>query len=230
MFLVMGDQSKSKSAWPPTLLRVGGLFVVSVINLIRKGVKIMAKSSVSRQIGKKNVSVKTKVLGETGDMITRSQAVVLTEYRGLTVPQMSDIRKKLRDADADFSVVKNTLFKRAAGDDATEGQLEATLNGPTAAVFALGDPVAAAKVIADYIAANRNTPLKVKGGLVNGKFYTPAQVDALAKVPPREVLISQMLGAFNAPITGFVSTLNGIISNFVFTLQAVADKKQAEVA
>jgi large subunit ribosomal protein L10 len=191
----------------------------------------MAKSSISRQIGKKNVSVKTKVLDETGDLITRSQAVVLTEYRGLTVPQMSDIRKKLRDADADFSVVKNTLFKRAAGDDAAaDSQLEATLNGPTAAVFALGDPVAAAKVVSDYIAANRNTPLKVKGGLVSGKFYTPAQVEALSKVPPREVLISQMLGAFNSPIAGFVGTLNGIVSNFVYTLQAVADKKQSEGA
>ncbi len=190
----------------------------------------MAKSSVSRQIGKKNVSVKTKVLGETGDMITRSQAVVLTEYRGLTVPQMSDIRKKLRDVDADFSVVKNTLFKRAAGDSASDAQLEATLNGPTAAVFALGDPVAAAKIVSDYIAANRNTPLKIKGGLVSGKFYTPAQVEALSKVPSREILISQMLGAFNSPITGFVSTLNGIIGNFVYTLQAVADKKQAEGA
>lgn len=191
----------------------------------------MAKSSISRQIGKKNVSVKTKVLDETGDLITRSQAVVLTEYRGLTVPQMSDIRKKLRDADADFSVVKNTLFKRAAGEDvAADAQLEATLNGPTAAVFALGDPVAAAKVVSDYIAANRNTPLKVKGGLISGKFYTPAQVEALSKVPSREVLISQMLGAFNSPIAGFVGTLNGIISNFVYTLQAVADKKQAEGA
>jgi large subunit ribosomal protein L10 len=191
----------------------------------------MAKSSISRQIGKKNVSVKTKVLDETGDLITRSQAVVLTEYRGLTVPQMSDIRKKLRDADADFSVVKNTLFKRAAGEDvAADAQLEATLNGPTAAVFALGDPVAAAKVVSDYIAANRNTPLKVKGGLISGKFYTPSQVEALSKVPSREVLISQMLGAFNSPIAGFVGTLNGIVSNFVYTLQAVADKKQAEGA
>jgi large subunit ribosomal protein L10 len=190
----------------------------------------MAKSSISRQIGKKNVSVKTKVLGETGDLITRSQAVVLTEYRGLTVPQMSDIRKKLRDVDADFSVVKNTLFKRAAGDSASDAQLEATLNGPTAAVFALGDPVAAAKVVSDYIASNRNTPLKVKGGLLDGKFYTPAQIDALSKVPSREVLISQMLGAFNSPIAGFVGTLNGIIGNFVFTLQAVADKRQAEGA
>ena len=64
-----------------------------------------------------------------------------------------------------------------------------------------------AKVLADYIASNRNTPLKIKGGLVGGKFYTPQNIDALAKVPPREVLIAQMLGSFNAPITGLVGTL-----------------------
>jgi len=191
----------------------------------------MAKTTVSRQIGKKNVSVKTKVLDETGDLLSRSQAVVLTDYRGLTVPQMSDIRKKLRDADADFSVVKNTLFKRAAGDgEAVDTQLDATLNGPTAAVFALGDPVAAAKVITDYIAATRNTPLKIKGGLVGGKYYSAEGIEALSKVPPREVLIAQMLGSFNAPITGLVGTLNGIVSNFVFTLQAVVDKRQSESA
>lgn len=189
------------------------------------------KSVVSRQIGKKNVAVKTRVLEETGEFIGRSQAVMLTEYRGLTVSQMSDIRKKLQEADADFSVIKNTLFKRAAGNGSeVDPQVDAVLNGPTAAVFALGDPVATAKVLTDYIAANRNTPLKIKGGIVSGKFYTPQQVDALSKVPPRDVLISQMLGSFNAPITGFVGTLNGIVSNFVYTLQAVADKRQSEGA
>lgn len=191
----------------------------------------MAKSTVSRQIGKKNVAVKTKVLDETGDLLSRSQAVVLTDYRGLTVPQMSEIRKRLRGADADFSVVKNTLFKRAAGDgEGVDAQMEASLNGPTAAVFALGDPVAAAKVVTDYIATTRNTPLKIKGGIVGGKFYSAQGIEALSKVPPREVLIAQMLGSFNAPITGLVGTLNGILSNFVYTLQAVADKRQSEGA
>jgi len=191
----------------------------------------MAKAKISHQIGKKNVSVKAKVLDETGDLLRRSQAVVLAEYRGLTVPQMSDLRKKLRDADADFSVVKNTLFRRATGEgESIDAQLDAVLNGPTAAAFALGDPISVAKILSDYITSNRNTPLKIKGGIVGGKFYTPQNIDALAKVPPREVLIAQMLGSFNAPITGLVGTLNGIVSNFVFTLQAVADKRQAEGA
>lgn len=189
------------------------------------------KGGISRQIKKKPVAVKTQVLDETGSLLARSQAVVLTEYRGLTVPQMGEIRKKLAEVDADFSVVKNTLFKRALGDgDGIDPKLDATLAGPTAAVFGLGDPVAAAKVVTDYIAATRNTPLKIKGGIVGGKFYDAASIDALSKVPPREVLIAQMLGSFNAPITGLVGTLNGILSNFVYTLQAVADKRQSEGA
>lgn len=188
------------------------------------------KGGVSRQIKKKPVAVKTQVLDETGDLLTRSQAVVLTEYRGLTVSQMGEIRKKLKEVDADFSVVKNTLFKRALGTESIDPQLDATLSGPTAAVFGLGDPVAAAKVVTEYIATTRNTPLKIKGGIVDGKFYDASNIEALSKVPPREVLIAQMLGSFNAPITGLVGTLNGIVSNFVFTLQAVADKRQAEGA
>jgi Ribosomal protein L10 len=191
------------------------------------------KGGISRQIKKKSVAVKHEVLAETGDLISRSQAVLLTEYRGLTVPQMNDLRKSLREKDADFSVVKNTLFKRAVtgGDSADiDPQLDAALNGPTAAVFALGDPVPAAKVVTDYIANNRNTPLAIKGGWLGGQFYSPKQVEQLSKVPPREVLIAQMLGSLNAPVTGLVGTLNGIISNFVFTLQAVADKRQAEGA
>jgi len=172
---------------------------------------------------------KEGTVGDITEAIRTSEAVIFTDYRGLTVAQVSDLRKKLRDSETSFAVVKNTLFKRASeGLIDSDPQLDATLNGPTAAVYAHKDPVATSKAILDYIAANRNTPLKVKGAVVGGKFYTPAQVDALSKVPPREVLIAQMLGSFNAPITGLVGTLSGILSNFVFTLQAVADKRQAE--
>lgn len=167
-------------------------------------------------------------VSDISDALRGSQAVIFTDYRGLTVAQVTDLRKKLKESNTNFSIVKNTLFLRA-----TEGildnnpQLTETLNGPTAAAFAQTDPVAAAKVFVDYIAANRNTPLSIKGGVVGGKFYTADQVNALSKVPPREVLIAQMLGSFNAPITGLVGTLNGILSNFVFTLQAIVDKQQS---
>lgn len=172
---------------------------------------------------------KETTVSEIASALKSAQAVLFTDYRGLTVAQVTDLRKKLREADTNFAIVKNTLFKRAAeGIIDSDPQLDATLNGPTAAAFALNDPVASAKVFVDYIAANRNTPLSIKGGIVGGRFFSADQVNQLSKVPPREVLIAQMLGSFNAPITSLVGTLNGIISNFVFTLQAVADQKQAQ--
>jgi len=187
------------------------------------------KSGVSRQIKKKPAALKGEVLTQTADLLRDSQAVILTEYIGLTVPQMAEIRQRLRDAgDGDFSVVKNTLFRRAAdGILPADDRLSSALNGTTAAVIASKDPVAVAKAMTDYIAANRNSPLKIKCGVVGGKYYDAAQVDALAKVPPREVLISQMLGAFNSPITGFVGTLHAVLSNFVYTLKAIEDQKAA---
>jgi large subunit ribosomal protein L10 len=204
---------------PPILLWVGGPFRFVISN--PKGVKYK-----TMPIPKKEASRKAETVESVSVLLKESQAVILTDYRGLTVTQINDIRKKLRDSDASFAVVKNTLLKRAA--DATfpaDAQRDAALNGPTAVAFATKDAVLTSKTLLDYIASNRTTPLKIKGAVVGGKFYDSKGVDALSKVPPREVLISQMLGSFNAPITGLVGTLNGIISNFVFTLQAIHDKQ-----
>ena len=174
---------------------------------------------------------KEALVGEISDALRAAEATIFADYRGLTVAQVSDLRRKLRDADANFAVVKNTLFKRASeGIVSPDPQLDETLNGPTAVAFAMKDPVAAAKVFADYIRDNRNTPLTIKGGLIGARFFNADQVNALSKVPPREVLIAQMLGSLQSPISGLVGTMNGIVSNFVFTLQAVADQKQAQQA
>lgn len=172
---------------------------------------------------------KEETVAQVADALRASQAAIFADYRGLTVAQVSDLRRKLRDSGTEFAVVKNTLFKRATeGVIPADPQLDAVLNGPTAVAFANEDPVAAAKVIADYIRDNRGTPLAVKGGVVGGRFFSAEQVAQLSRVPPREVLIAQMLGSFQAPITGLVGTLNGIVSNFVFTLQAIVDQKQAQ--
>lgn len=170
---------------------------------------------------------KEAIVSDVAEELKNAQGVILTEYRGLSVAQITELRKKLRDSDTHFTVVKNTLFKRATeGIISPDPKLDETLNGPTAVGFANKDAIESAKAILDYIAANRNTPLKVKGALVDGRFYDAKQVEALSKIPPRPVLIAQMLGSFNAPITGLVGTLNGVVSNFVYTLQAIQDKKQ----
>lgn len=161
---------------------------------------------------KKKLGTKPGVVGEITDLLKGSSAVILTEYRGLSVPQVGDIRTKLSaaDSDSDFSVVKNTLFKRAAeGVITVDENLDAALNGPTAVVFAK-DSLAAAKVLSDYIASNRNTPLKIKGGVVDGVYQNAAQIDALAKIPPRDTLYAMILGAFQSPLTSLAATLASI--------------------
>lgn len=170
---------------------------------------------------------KEAIVSNVAEELKKAQGVILTDYRGLSVAQITELRKKLRDSDTHFTVVKNTLFKRATEGIVTpDPKLDESLNGPTAVGFANKDAIESAKAIMDYIAANRNTPLKVKGALVDGRFYDAKQVDALSKIPPKPVLIAQMLGSMNAPITGLVGTLNGVVSNFVYTLQALHDKKQ----
>jgi len=187
------------------------------------------KTKISRQISKKPASVKKAITSDLGVTLSSSEAVILTEYRGLTVPQMGEIRTKLRElGDGDFSVVKNTLMRIALKEQGIDDErIDVLLNGTAAATIASSDPIGVAKVVVDYIAANRSTPLKIKGGVVGGRYFGAEQIDALAKVPPRDVLLSQMLGAFNSPISGLVYTLQGVISNFVYTLKAIEEQKAA---
>jgi len=170
---------------------------------------------------------KVEVVGDLRELVGLTKAAILTDYRGLSVAELTDLRKKLRGVDAEFRVVKNTLFKLAAGDSMPVDQMGDLLTGPTAIGFAKSDPVAVAKILLDY--SREHKAMSVKAGVMDGRVLSPAQVDALSKTPPREVLLSQMIGSLQSPISGFVGTLNGIISNFVFTLQAIADK-QSEAA
>ena len=121
-------------------------------------------------------------------------------------------------------VVKNTLLRIAATANHLDfGNL---LEGPSAITLLYGDPVAAAKVFSEFLAENREVALK--GGLLDGKPLNALQIAALAKIPPKDVLLSQLLAGMQGPISGFVGTLSGVLSSLVFTLQAVADQKGAE--
>ncbi|MGQ9525278.1 MAG: 50S ribosomal protein L10 [Armatimonadota bacterium] len=163
---------------------------------------------------------KEKVVADLINALRNSSSALLTDYRGLTVAQITDLRRKLREANAEYHVVKNTLFMRALRDVGYDiGQLE----GPTAVAFTHNDPVGPAKVLIDFMRENKApTP---KGGIVEGRVISAEQVEALSTIPPREVLLAQAVAGIQAPITGLVSCLQGVISNFVLTLQAVADKK-----
>lgn len=157
--------------------------------------------------------------------VDQSSAMLVTDYRGLTVSEITILRRKLRETGTEYKVAKNTLLTLAAGSKATE-EFKKLLEGPTAIAFIKGDnQVAVAKAMVDFVKDHK--AMSIRGALVEGQVLDVDQVVALSKIPSKEVLISQMLGSIQAPISGLVGTLQGCISNLVFTIQAVVDQKSA---
>ncbi|MHB1457148.1 MAG: 50S ribosomal protein L10 [Armatimonadota bacterium] len=157
--------------------------------------------------------------------VDQSSAMLVTDYRGLTVSEITALRRKLRETGTEYKVAKNTLLTLAAGEKATE-EFKKLLEGPTAVAFIKGDnQVAAAKAMVDFVKDHK--AMSIRGALVEGQVLNVEQVTALSKIPSKEILISQMLGSIQAPISGLVGTLQGCISSLVFTIQAVADQKSA---
>ena len=167
---------------------------------------------------------KEEVVSTLRDVVGRSKGAILTDYRGLTVAEVSALRKKLRAVNAEYHIVKNTLFKLALGGEISP-ELEALLTGPTAIVFAHEDVVAPAKSMLDFVRDAKKQDVRVKGGYIDGKVYDLAQMQALSKLPPRDQVISQLIGTLNGPVSSLVGTLDSIVGNFVFTIQAIADKQ-----
>jgi len=168
---------------------------------------------------------KELLVSDLREFLATSKGAILTDYRGLTVTEVSKLRRKLRDDNAEYHIVKNTLLKVAMGGEISP-ELDKLLTGPTAIVFAQGDVVAPAKSVIDFVATIRNKPdVKVKGGYIDGKVYDLAQVTALSKLPSREVIIAQFVGTLNGPAANFVGTLNSIISEFIGTVDAIAEKQ-----
>lgn len=151
----------------------------------------------------------------------RASGVFFTEYRGLSVPQMQQLRRDLRAAGAEFSVVKNTLFKLAVGD-AADAFPEGMDTGPTAIAFITEDEAAVAKALFDY--AKTHKALIIKGGYVDGTAYSAEHVELLSALPPKDVLMSQLIGTIVAPMSSIASTIEAIYSGPIFAISAIADK------
>ncbi|MDO5689963.1 MAG: 50S ribosomal protein L10 [Tissierellia bacterium] len=173
------------------------------------------------------LQAKKDVVAEILGKINQAQAMVLVEYRGLNVQEVTELRKRYREAGVEYKVYKNTMmdlaFKEAGIEDFCEH-----LAGPNGIAFGMQDAVAVAKVTQEFMKTHEK--LIVKAGVVDGKTIDPAGVKALASLPSREVLIAQVLGGFNAPIQGFASVLNGTLSKLVYALDAVREKKEEEAA
>jgi large subunit ribosomal protein L10 len=166
---------------------------------------------------------KKAVVAEVSGQLKDAQAAMLAEYRGLTVEQMTRLRRKAHGAKVYLRVVKNTLARRAAAGTPYEC-LTDQMTGPLAYAIS-ADPVAVAKVLAEF--AKDNEQLKIKAAAMSGKLMTLDQVKALATLPGREQLLATLLGTMQAPVANFVRTLNEVPAKFVRTLAAIRDAKQA---
>lgn len=167
--------------------------------------------------------IKSRQISELADRFARSKAIVLTEYKGLTVAEISDFRRQLKKAGAEYKVVKNTLCIRAAKDTPV-AQAEQFFTGPTAIAFGYDDPVSAAKKVLEY--AGKNEKLKVKSGVIEGRIYSTAEIRELSKLPARPVLLGIMAGAFQAPAQKLAGLLNATVVRFAYALEGLKNKKE----
>jgi len=159
------------------------------------------------------------------ERFSKSKVVIVTDYKGLDVMAINALRRKLREVDIDYQVAKNTLLIRASeGTDVA--MIKDYFVGPSAIAISYDDPVAPAKVLTEF--AKENKKLEIKAGVIGEKLLDVADIKSLAALPPRDVLLGQVLSAMNGVPTAFVRVLNGVTGNFLNVLTAIKDQKEAE--
>lgn len=168
---------------------------------------------------------KVAVVDEVRERFAEAEAVLFTEYRGLDVTEMADLRGRLIDADCRYKIFKNTLVRRALTDDAPDGVMDLLL-GPTAMAFCGRDPSAAAKALRTF--ADEHEALIIKGGVLSGSLLSEAQVRELADLPSRDDLMAQMLGALAAPLGALASMMNNLIGETAGLVQALIDRNSTD--
>jgi large subunit ribosomal protein L10 len=170
---------------------------------------------------------KSAVIDDITHRLQTAEASMLTEYRGLTVTDLANLRAALRPTSTDYKVYKNTLARRAAAD-AGFTEMAELFEGPVAIAFVRpeGDAVTAAKAIKDFAKTNPN--LIVKGGMLGPRVLSVADVDALADVPPRDVLLARLAGGFQAPLVKAAGLFQAFTRNFAYGLKALIDTRPAE--
>lgn len=149
---------------------------------------------------------------------------VFTDYRGLTVQQMTNLRTTLRERNGDLKVVKNRTVKLAM-QDLEKPDVSHFLVGPTALALSQEDPASVIKALLD---ASKEAPLEIKGGLIDGTVFDAAQVEELSKLPSRDELLGQLAGVMQAPVRNLLYAMNGVMQNLVRALQAVAEQKEGQ--
>lgn len=170
---------------------------------------------------------KANKVAELKELLSSSKGVILVNYASLNVADDTELRKQMREAGIKYLVAKNTFLRIAAKEAGLEG-LDAYLEHNTAVAFSPEDPVAPAKILNDF--SKKHEALQLKCGALDGKVISVEEVKALAELPSREELLAKLVGSMQAPISGAVNVLQGVIRNFVYVVDAVREKKEKESA
>jgi large subunit ribosomal protein L10 len=170
---------------------------------------------------------KKSAIDELKNKISESVFVILADYRGLNVAKTTELRRRLRGVRAQFQVVQNRMFKNVAKDLNRVG-LEGGLTGPSAMVYGKGDVVQAAKVLKDFIKENELPVIKI--GTMQGVILSREDVEKLASLPPRDVLLAQLVGTIAAPLSQLVGVLQQKVATVVYVLKAAQEKKEKATA
>ena len=157
----------------------------------------------------KNLELKKQVVSDIVKKFQDAQSVMIVNYNGLTVEQVTGLRAQFRAAGVEYVVLKNTLVRRALAELNIEG-LDEVLNGPSAFAFGMNDPVSPAKIINDFVTKNKTEAISIKAGLLGHDVMTMDQIKSLAETPSREVLLARFIGSLQSSIAGFVRVLDAI--------------------
>ena len=166
---------------------------------------------------------KEAAVEEIAEILQKAKGVFLTDFEGLNVEMMEELRRKCREASVGYRVVKNTLARIAAKKVGWD-ELVNYLQGPSAIAYSFDDPSAPARVVSEF--AKKAEKPKIKVSLFEGVFYGPEKIEEIASLPPKDVLLARIVGGFNAPIQGMASSLHNLLQKFIMTLDAVRNTKE----
>jgi large subunit ribosomal protein L10 len=165
---------------------------------------------------------KEEQLQSLKEKLQRSEALFVTTFKGIKVSEVNEVRKLVREKGGEYRVFKNTLIRIGTEETPFKPVMD-YVEGPTALVFSYRDPVEIAKALKDFI--KTHPALEIKGLVIQGKGYDARMIDELVKLPPREVLLAQVLGTIQAPLSNFVGLMSALLRNFLYVLKAIEEKK-----
>jgi len=179
----------------------------------------------SETVVRKSIQKKQQLVNEVKEKIDRAKLMVVFDFTGVDANSMADFRKQIRKKDAEIKVIKNSVLYRACNGTELYDKIN-IFEGPSAVIFAYEDIVDAAKSLKEFLKTSESA--KVKAGLLDGRYISPEEIDALASLPSREELLAQLFAMMQAPITNFVRVLNAVPQKAVMVLNAIKEKKEKE--